>query len=159
MGKKAVGETASNVFYQARMQASDQEQFSSREKASALLGIDRTRLARIENDTVLPHPDEIAIMAEKYNAPFLTNFYCAECCPLGHGRVVKAEDKALDRVALQVLGSLQNAESVAKTLVEIAADGKIESSEKAKLREVLDLLGKITASAEALRLWAEKYVD
>ena len=54
MGKKAT-KTLDNMYYKARMEAAEQcEDFSSREKAAEILGIDRTRLARIELETILP---------------------------------------------------------------------------------------------------------
>ena len=48
MGKKAT-KAADNMYYLARCEAAETNaDFSSREKAAELVGIDRTRLARIE---------------------------------------------------------------------------------------------------------------
>ena len=50
MGKKAT-KAADNMYYLARSEAAEENSdFSSREKAAELIGIDRTRLARIELD-------------------------------------------------------------------------------------------------------------
>ncbi|MBQ3792360.1 MAG: helix-turn-helix transcriptional regulator [Clostridia bacterium] len=156
MGKKAGETTQNSRYYTARVNEENGEKFSSREKASEALGIDRTRLARIENGNVIPHPDEIAVMTETYNDPELSNYYCSEVCPLGQGRVVRAEMGSLDRITLQLLGSLQNASRLTDMLVRIAEDGRVDPSEKEAFGEVLALLDQIRSSFEALRLWAEK---
>ena len=80
---------------------------SSREKAAELLGIDRTRLARIELDTISPYPEEVKIMSEVYNTPELCNAYCARECPIGKGSVREVVIDDFDRLALKVLGSFK----------------------------------------------------
>ena len=69
MGKKAT-KAADNMYYLARCEAeSNNSDLSSREKAAEIIGIDRTRLARIELDTIVPYPEEVKAMAEVYNTP------------------------------------------------------------------------------------------
>ena len=64
MGKKAT-KAADNMYYLARCEAAEsKDEFSSREKAAEIIGIDRTRLARIELDTIAPYPEEVKAMAE-----------------------------------------------------------------------------------------------
>ena len=64
MGKKAT-KAADNRYYLARSEAAEQNpDFSSREKAAEIIGIDRTRLARIELDTITPYPEEVRAMAK-----------------------------------------------------------------------------------------------
>ena len=160
MGKKASGQATENRFYKSRIDAAEaDETFTSREKASLVLGIDRTRLARIEGDTVLPHPDEVAVMAKCYGDPALPLHYCAENCPLGRGRTLPVDDGDLDRLTLRVLGSLQSAGALTEKLVAITSDGKIEKAEEETLREVLELLDNVAAAGASLKLWAEKHTS
>ena len=57
--KKAT-KASDNRYYQARFNAaSSNPDFESREAASDVIGIDRTRLARIELGNVTPYADEI----------------------------------------------------------------------------------------------------
>lgn len=71
MSKNAT-KASDNVFYRARSAASKyNDRLGSREGASEELGIDRTRLARIELGSLAPYPEEILLMAEIYNAPEL----------------------------------------------------------------------------------------
>ena len=59
MSKKAT-KAADNMYYLARCEVSAcNDDFSSREKAAEIVGIDRTRLARIELDTITPYPEEV----------------------------------------------------------------------------------------------------
>ena len=103
MGKKAT-KAADNMYYLARSEASEHNpDLSSREKAAEIIGIDRTRLARIELDTIAPYPEEVKAMAAAYNTPELCNSYCAQECPLGKGTVKEITIEDFDRLALKVL--------------------------------------------------------
>ena len=67
-----------NVYWQAREAIG-----LSREAASEVLEtIPPERIERIENERFLPHPDEVLLMAERYKAPMLCNYYCSQQCPI-----------------------------------------------------------------------------
>ena len=158
MGKKAT-KAADNMYYLARSEAAEaNEDLSSREKAAELLGIDRTRLARIELDTIVPYPEEVKAMAAAYNTPELCNSYCARECPLGRNSVKEVIIDDFDRLALKVLGSLKDIDSLRSSLIAISEDGVIEEKEQQAFREILDSLEKISNNAKALRLWAIKNI-
>ena len=56
----------------------------TREAASELLEtIAPERIEKIENERVMPHPDEVLLMSDKYKQPTLCNYYCANQCPIG----------------------------------------------------------------------------
>lgn len=83
---------ANNVFCIARKQAASfNDNLNSREGASEELGIDRTRLARIELGSLNPYPEEVLMMSDVYNAPELNNHYCSRLCPLGIKTIAPAE--------------------------------------------------------------------
>ena len=66
----------------------------SRDKASELLEtIMPERIEKIESEKVLPHPDEVLTMAEKYKRPSLCNYYCSRQCPIGQQYVPEIEIK------------------------------------------------------------------
>lgn len=158
MGKKAT-KAADNMYYQARSEAAaTNEDFTSREKAAELLGIDRTRLARIELDTISPYPEEVKAMAEIYNTPELANSYCARECPLGRNSVPEVTIDDFDRLALKVLGSLKDIDTLRSSLIAISEDGVIEEDERPAFQEILDSLEKISTNAKALQLWAIKNI-
>ena len=85
--KKAT-KASDNRYYQARFSAAQKNtEFESREAASDVVGIDRTRLARIELGNVTPYADEVVSMSKCYNAPELCYNYCSNECPIG--RILK----------------------------------------------------------------------
>ena len=158
MGKKAT-KAADNMYYLARSEAArTNSDFSSREKAAELTGIDRTRLARIELDTIAPYPEEVKAMAEAYNMPELCNSYCARECPIGRNSVSEVTIDDFDRLALKVLGSLKDIDALRASLIAISEDGVIEEKERPAFQEILDSLEKISTNAKALRLWALKNI-
>ena len=158
MGKKAT-KAADNMYYLAREEASaENNDLSSREKAAELLNIDRTRLARIELDAIAPYPEEVKAMAEVYNTPELCNSYCARECLIGRSSVSEVTIDDCDRLALKVLGSLKNIDSLRSSLIAISEDGIIEESEQEAFQDILDSLDKISTNAKALKLWAIKNI-
>ena len=158
MGKKAT-KAADNMYYLAREEVSaENNDLSSREKAAELLNIDRTRLARIELDAIAPYPEEVKAMAEVYNTPELCNSYCARECPIGRSSVSEVTIDDFDRLALKVLGSLKNIDSLRSSLIAISEDGIIEESEQEAFQDILDSLDKISTNAKALKLWAIKNI-
>ena len=158
MGKKAT-KAVDNMYYLARCEAAEKnDDFSSREKAAEFIGIDRTRLARIELDAIMPYPEEVKAMSEAYNTPELCNSYCARECPLGKGNVQEVAIDDFDRLALKVLGSLKDIENIRATLISISEDGVVQEWERKDFQNILDSLEKISANANALKLWAIKNI-
>lgn len=158
MGKKAT-KAADNIYCVARYEAAEKdERFASREKASEVMGIDRTKLARIELGNVTPYPDEVVSMAQAYNAPEICNAYCAEECPIGKRTVKKVVMDDFDRLSLRMLGSLKDVDALMATLIAISEDGVVASDEIADFNDILDSLDKISTSAQALKIWAEKNI-
>ena len=158
MGKKAT-KAADNMYYIARSEAQAcNSELSSRESAAEIIGIDRTRLARIELDAIAPYPEEVKAMAEVYNTPELCNSYCAKECPIGRDSVKEVTIDDFDRLALKVLGSLKDIDSLRASLIAISEDGVIDESEEPAFQAILDSLEKISTNAKALQLWAVKNI-
>lgn len=111
----------------------------SREKASELLEvIPPERIERIESGKFSAHPDEVIVMAEKYNAPQLCNHYCANECEIGKQYVPEIKIKDLSQIILEMLASLNSLKKRQERLIEITADGVIERlREKEKKEEPL----------------------
>lgn len=158
MGKKAT-KAADNMYCIARYEAAEQDDiFSSREKASEILNMDRTRLANIELGNITPYPEEVLAMSRHYNAPELCNSHCAEQCPIGKHTISKVEMDDFDRLSLKVLGSLKNIDFLRSSLIEISEDGKVDENERDMFKNILESLEKISNNANALKLWAEKNI-
>jgi len=153
---KIATKAAGNVFYEARFEASTKnDRLSSREGAAEELGIDRTRLARIELGSLMPYPEEVLLMADLYNAPELKNYYCREVCPLGYD-VPKIELDDLDRITIKALASFRRLSETKDILLDITEDGVISSNEKPELEKILSNLDEVAGVAQSLKAWVEK---
>lgn len=158
MGKKATVAT-DNMFYTARyLAANNTAGLKSREGAAELLGMNQTRLARIELGKIAPYPEEVLKMAQTYKAPELCNAFCAKECPLGKMTISELPLDDLDRLMLKVLGSLKGIEELRTRLITLAEDGEIKDDERPEFNNVLSELRDVSQNALTLQLWAEKYI-
>ena len=129
----------------------------SRERASEELeSIPPERIERIESGKYTAHPDEVVLMAKKYKAPQLCNYYCAKECEIGRQHVPEIKMKDLAQIFLEMLSSLNSAKKRQERLIEITADGIIENDEVNDFIDIQEDLEKISLTVEALRLWSEK---
>ena len=129
----------------------------SREKASDLLEtVTPERIEKIENERVVPYPEDIMIMAEKYKSPDLCNYYCSKQCPIGRHYVPEVKIKDLSQIILEMLASLNSMNQKKDRLIEITSDGQIASDEIEDFVRIQKELEKISVTVETLQLWVEK---
>lgn len=129
----------------------------TREKAGDLLEvIPPERIEKIENERSSAHPDEVVIMADKYKAPHLCNYYCANECPIGQKYVPEIKTKELSQIVLEMLASLNSMSRKQERLIEITADGQIGGDEVKDFIQIQDELEKISVAVETLQIWTEK---
>lgn len=146
---------ADNMYCVARKTAAEgNDQLNSREGASALTGIERTRLARIELGLIVPYPEEVRLMAEVYNAPELMPCYCSHDCQIGKcmsALIPSGQPASLEQLAIRTAIAFRNAEQIRDQLLDITADGIIDDSEKQQLKDVLCKLSAISQIAYELQ--------
>lgn len=158
MAKKPT-KAANNVFCIKRIEAAMcNEMLSSREGASEVTGIDRTRIARIELGSLTPYPEEVQLLADAYNAPELLNYHCAKQCPIGKCTVVQIKMKEIHQISVQLYNAVKDLPLAVDELFDIAEDGQVTHCEQPRLREVISKLDRITHQANALKLWARKHL-
>lgn len=151
MGRASTKENK-NIYFTTREQLG----ITSRAAASEILGcIEEARVEKIENDKVIPHPDEVLVMAEKYKSPNLCNYYCSNQCPIGKEYVPEVKVKDLSQIILEMLASLNSVNKTRERLIEIAADGIIDNDEIDDFIHIQEELEKISITVETLQLWAE----
>lgn len=132
----------------------------SREKAAELLQyITPERIERIESGKSNVHPDEVMLMAEKYQSPHLCNYYCANECEIGRHYVPEIKTKELSQIVLEMLASLNSMQRKQERLIEITSDGVIEEAEFQDFLTIQKELEKISITVETLQLWAEKNIE
>lgn len=140
-----------------RYQLAREELGLSRERAGEVLqGLTPERIEKIESERSLPHPDEVLIMAQGYKKPSLCNYYCANHCPIGQRYVPEIERRELPAIVLEMLASLNAVERRKERLIEITADGRIDTPELDDFLRIQAELERISVTVEGLQLWAEK---
>lgn len=158
MGKAT--KAAGNPYCIARLAAAEcNDDLSSREGAADVTGIERTRLARIELGMITPHPDEVRVLADAYNAPELLNYYCSHDCQIGRCMEVllpTAQISGIEQLAVQAAIALRNTENIRDRLLDISADGIIDAEERVELEKILTQLGQISQVAHQLNAVARK---
>ena len=129
----------------------------SREKAAELLRfMTPERIERIESGKSNAHPDEVVLMAEKYQCPHLCNYFCANECEIGRQYVPEIQIKDLSQIILEMLASLNAMQKKQERLIEITSDGVIEDEEIHDFIAIQDALEKISITVETLQLWVEQ---
>lgn len=132
----------------------------SREKASEILGgIQPERIEKIENEKVVPHPEEVLIMSKKYKKPSLCNYHCSNECPIGKEYVPEIQIKELSAIVLEMLAALNSIDKTKERLIDIAADGIISEDEIEDFIRIQNELERISVTVETLQLWAEKMLS
>ncbi len=132
----------------------------TRERASEVLELlSAERIEKIENERIIPRPEDILIMAKGYNAPHLCNHYCSTQCPIGKQYVPEVKSKELSQIVLEMLANLNGMQKKKDRLIEITADGKIDSGEIADFIHIQKELERIAVTVEALQLWSEKMLE
>ena len=90
--------------------------------------------------------------------PSLCNFYCANQCPIGQQYVPEIKIKDLSQIVLEMLASLNKLDKRRERLIEITADGVIDSDEMDDFVYIQNELEKISITVETLQLWSEKMI-
>lgn len=148
-----------NIFHLCRIRANEKYGNMSRINVADSLGISESSLKNYETGVTLVVPSDVVLrMSKLYNAPELRNHYCRNMCPLGTIQApdLDVEQLHLDRLTIKLLNSIKEIGGVRDSLIEIAADGIIDSNEKPELEKILKCLDDITKHAQELKLWAEK---
>jgi len=149
---------ADNIYCRCRKEAAKfNDGLNSREGAAEQLNISVSTLSDYELGITKSVPVEAVVrMADLYNAPELRNYYCTHDCPIGRTDVAPVHMEELDRLVIELQGFLKSAGSDRESLLDIAADGKIDETERPRLEKILSDLDAISKGAKSLKLWVEK---
>ena len=151
---------AETMYFRCRKDAAlHNDRLNSRAGAAEALGISESSLAKHELGITKVVPvDLVALMADLYGCPELKANYCKNECPLGRDLTLATEVSPIERVTLNILSGLSTGkiEQIKQQLIDIAADGVIDSSEAPQMRGIVDYLGRLSKSVAELQLLCEK---
>lgn len=129
----------------------------SREQAvKNISGMSYDRLEGIENRRIAATPEDILLLAERYNDPSLCNQYCSRQCSIGQRYVPEVRVGELPSIVLGMIATLNNVGTMKDRLISIAADGVIDETEREDFEAIQTQLEELSIAVEALQLWVEK---
>lgn len=132
----------------------------SREQAvKEIAGMTYDRLEGIENRRIAATPEDILLLAKRYNDPSLCNAYCSGQCMIGQRYVPEVKVGELPSIVLGMIATLNNVETMKDRLIAIAADGIIDENEREDFEAIQNQLEELSIAVEALQLWVEKTLD
>lgn len=143
-------ENCNNMYMMARLVAG----IKSRERAEGKTYISERTLAKIETGERQPKPDEVMAMVDAYRQPTLAINYCQHECPIGQRFSTKAEEKDLASAVLGIIKEYRDLKQVKGELIDIAADGVIDETEKQSFEKILHELDELGQAIKGLKLWA-----
>lgn len=150
MGRKSTRENKT-VYQIAR-----EKQGLTLEKAGEMMDfISEDRIEKIESGSLQIQPEDVVAMADCYKAPVLCNYYCTHACAIGRRTRAAVEEKSFSQIAIETINALNRLNRWKDRLLEIVEDGQVRSDESEDFLEIRATLEKISASAEALRLWVD----
>lgn len=154
MGKTSTKENKS-IYQLAR-----EEKELSRMQAADLMyeyGVTDYRLVRLEGGETTIQPLDVLAMSKAYNKPELRNYYCTHECPIGRLDAPQVKmDSGIHELLVNMLLSLEAVNTDKVRLMEILADGKVESSEAKDFEQIKQKLEQISMAVESLQLWCER---
>lgn len=131
------------------------DKLKSREGAAEQLGMSVSALAEAELGMTKCMPaDKAVLMADRYNAPHLLNYYCLHECPIGRQRPISDEVVGIDRVTLKLLKKLRvdQLDEIKEKLVDIAEDGIISEDEKPDMKAIMEYLDDLSKTISEIQV-------
>jgi hypothetical protein len=154
---------AGNVYCEARLAASScNDRLASREGAAEVCGIDRTRLAHFELGAKVPHPEEVLLMADAYNAPELLNHHCANDCPIGKKTVRQLTLTNADRAVLNFVAAYmeltRGEDDIKELLIQASEKEALDADIMPLLNHTVQRANTLAKRAQELSLWTKKHI-
>ena len=149
MGRKSIKENK-NIY-----QITREEIGLTRAEASELTGLSDDKIEKIENQGVVPYPDEVILMAKGYKEPSLCNHYCATECPIGKKYICEVSVDDLRRTAIEIMISLDSLQEKRNSLMKISVDNTVRDEEIEPFVDIQMELKRISTLAQTAELWTE----
>lgn len=158
MGRRPT-KAANNVYCRARLEgAKYNDKLLSRESAAERLGLHPSTLDDYELGLTKAVPvDRVVAMAELYRTPWLKNYYCKNCCPIGCDKTMATEVKDIQDIVVNLISLLNKGEvgRMINKLTDIAADKVISSDEVEEFEKIVELFKKLELKIDEISLLYE----
>ena len=155
MGNDCKKPNENRYFCSRKHAAKFNNRLNSRANAADMIGVSESSLSDYELGLtkVVPN-DKVMLMAELYGDPELTAWYCKNICPIGKDYPISTEMTPLERTTVRLVHDLDagKVDSVKRSILEIASDGVIDSTEVAELDDLMKHLDSLTEDIWNLRM-------
>lgn len=122
--------------------------------------ISESSLKDYENGKTIPKPKNVKVLADAYGTPELKWLHCSESCLLGE-EIVKASEKLgngdIYRTFFELTGAFNAIQGIQASLHSILSDNSLNPDEEEEWGRIIDVLDRITESANELKVWAESH--
>lgn len=134
---RQITKAAGNVYCQARLRAAQyNEKLQTRAGASEVIpGVTEDSIKKYELDITRPPNDVVALMADAYNAPELTSWYCANECPLGKN-CREIQQMPPERAIIRAQNAAGIMEDALDAYAEIVDDGVVDDGEREQMKSL-----------------------
>lgn len=152
MPKQAVN-AIGNIYYEARMEASEFKDCKSREVVAEQVGIEKRRLLAIENNKRNPYPEEVVRMSEFYEAPHIIEDFCKNKCPIGE-KLFDKKTVAGDifKASVMTVAGMEHLKGAVNILLEALKDGVLTKEEIEEVDECMEVLNEFMDSLLNLKI-------
>lgn len=120
--------------------------------------ISESSLKDYETGKTIPKPENVKIISEVYKTPELKWLHCSESCLLGQ-EITKISEKFatsdIYRTFFELAGAFNVINEVQKSIHDIVSDDALTPDEESEWNRIIDVLDRITESANELKVWAE----
>lgn len=148
------------IYQKSRDKAGMSRPEAAKAIAAAGEDISEGSLKDYETGKTIPKPKNVKILAEVYETPELKWLHCSESCLLGED-IVKASQKFgnsdIYRTFFELTGAFNAIHGIQESLHGIASDDTLSPEEEKERQRIIDVLDRITESANELKVWAEKH--
>lgn len=146
-----------NKYLESRLNAAKYNPaLSTQAGAAEALDVDVQTVGRWERGATTPSNEAVREMSEVYRDLSLLQDYCAYACPIGCGMVHPSEKATLEQAAIGLFAQSRELEKTISALLLIAADGKIDESERDEFDRAMESLRGLKAKITSLeRFYAQ----
>lgn len=126
--------------------------------AALELNIGTRTLVNYENGHTATPPEIVLSMANVYDQPTLAAKFCSKQCPIGQIYAHSLEEKDLASSVLTLLKEFNDVKKIKDQLLDISADGEIDSDELPIMEHILKELVELDKAIDTLMWWARSHL-
>lgn len=122
--------------------------------------ISESSIKDYENGKTIPKPKIVKAMSQVYGTPELKWLHCSNNCIIGEDIAktsAKFGNSDIYRTFFELTGAFNAIQGIQESLHNIVSDDALNPEEEEEWNRIIQVLDRITESANELKVWAEKH--